>query len=202
MSTCMNTHTQAQRWSLVVVRCYTVSQCWVSTRHPVEGGVSLCMVIPTALTVHICREVLSAVVLSEGKAPLLLNLCVVHTQIVSGCSTVCSNMLPPQWPHPPSPSVTTTAPPLPPSHSAWKVQKCSLSHSECISTHCALIYCFSSAWVLGNRLYHYSKVLDSQDPSKRRPLPSCPQLTWAKPRPLNTSAPRYQHNPHEGVYLL
>ena len=87
-------------------------------------------------------------------------------------------------------------------HSADGVQKCSLSHSECISTHCALIYCFSSAWVLGNRLYHYSKVLDSQDPSKRRPLPSCPQLTWAKPRPLNTSAPRYKHNPHEGVYLL
>lgn len=134
-----HTHTQAQRWSLVAVRCYAVSQCWVSTRHPVEGGVSLCMVTPTALTVHICREVLITVVLSEGKTPqlsLLLNLCVVHTQIVSGCSTVCSNMLPPQWPHPPSPSVTTTAPPLPPSHSAWKVQKCSLSHSECISTHC------------------------------------------------------------------
>ena len=44
----------------------------------------------------------------------------------------------------------------------------------------------------GNRLHHYSRVLDPQDPAKLRPLPTCPQLFWAKPRPINSSTPRYR----------
>lgn len=40
----------------------------------------------------------------------------------------------------------------------------------------------------GNRLHHYSKVLDEVDPSLYRPLPPCPRLQWLLPRPLNSSA--------------
>ncbi|XP_072554740.1 membrane-bound transcription factor site-1 protease isoform X2 [Paramormyrops kingsleyae] len=42
----------------------------------------------------------------------------------------------------------------------------------------------------GNHLYRYSKVLEAhlRDP-KPRPLPACPHLSWAKPQPLNESAP-------------
>lgn len=39
----------------------------------------------------------------------------------------------------------------------------------------------------GNRLHHYSQVLSVEDSSRFRPLPSCPQLKWTIPRPLNTS---------------
>lgn len=39
----------------------------------------------------------------------------------------------------------------------------------------------------GNRLHHYSRVLDPQKPFKYQPVPSCPQLIWAKPRPINSS---------------
>lgn len=44
----------------------------------------------------------------------------------------------------------------------------------------------------GNHLYRYSKVLEAHlgDP-KPRPLPACPHLSWAKPQPLNETAPRY-----------
>ena len=50
----------------MVVRCCTVSRCWVSTRRPVEEGVLLCTGTPTAWTVHTCREVCHTVTLSEG----------------------------------------------------------------------------------------------------------------------------------------
>ncbi|XP_032813570.1 membrane-bound transcription factor site-1 protease [Petromyzon marinus] len=42
----------------------------------------------------------------------------------------------------------------------------------------------------GNHLYRYSKVLEAHlgDP-KPRPLPACPHLSWAKPQPLNQTAP-------------
>ena len=40
----------------------------------------------------------------------------------------------------------------------------------------------------GNRLHHYSRVLDPSDPTHSRPLPPCPQLRWVLPRPLNSSA--------------
>ena len=43
----------------------------------------------------------------------------------------------------------------------------------------------------GNRLHQYSHVLDDKNTSTFRPLPSCPQLNWAKPRPLNTTVTRY-----------
>lgn len=44
----------------------------------------------------------------------------------------------------------------------------------------------------GNHLYRYSKVLEAHlgDP-KPRPLPACPHLSWAKPQPVNETAPRY-----------
>lgn len=44
---------------------------------------------------------------------------------------------------------------------------------------------------LGNHLYRYSKVLEAHlgDP-KPRPLPACPHLSWAKPQPVNETAPR------------
>lgn len=43
----------------------------------------------------------------------------------------------------------------------------------------------------GNHLYRYSKVLEAHlgDP-KPRPLPACPHLSWAKPQPVNETAPR------------
>ncbi|XP_015351496.1 membrane-bound transcription factor site-1 protease isoform X4 [Marmota marmota marmota] len=42
----------------------------------------------------------------------------------------------------------------------------------------------------GNHLHRYSKVLEAHlgDP-KPRPLPACPHLSWAKPQPLNETAP-------------
>ncbi len=48
--------------------------------------------------------------------------------------------------------------------------------------------------LVGNHLYRYSKVLEAHlgDP-KPRPLPACPHLSWAKPQPLNESAPRSVH---------
>lgn len=50
---------------------------------------------------------------------------------------------------------------------------------------------FSSIFFAGNHLYRYSKVLEAHlgDP-KPRPLPACPHLSWAKPQPLNETAPR------------
>ena len=42
---------------------------------------------------------------------------------------------------------------------------------------------------VGNRLHHYSHVLDPTSHSHFRPLPSCPQLKWALPHPLNSSSP-------------
>ncbi len=41
---------------------------------------------------------------------------------------------------------------------------------------------------LGNRLHYYSHVLDPKDPTHFRRLPSCPQMRWAMPHPLNSSA--------------
>ena len=41
----------------------------------------------------------------------------------------------------------------------------------------------------GNRLHHYSRVLDPTGHSHFRPLPSCPQFKIALPHPLNSSAP-------------
>lgn len=48
--------------------------------------------------------------------------------------------------------------------------------------------------LVGNHLYRYSKVLEAHlgDP-KPRPLPACPHLSWAKPQPLNETAPRSVH---------
>lgn len=48
--------------------------------------------------------------------------------------------------------------------------------------------------MIGNHLYRYSKVLEAHlgDP-KPRPLPACPHLSWAKPQPLNETAPRSVH---------
>lgn len=44
----------------------------------------------------------------------------------------------------------------------------------------------------GNHLFRYSKVLEAHlgDP-KPRPLPACPHLSWAKPQPVNETAPRW-----------
>uniref|UniRef100_A0A8C1G8P6 Membrane-bound transcription factor site-1 protease n=1 Tax=Cyprinus carpio TaxID=7962 RepID=A0A8C1G8P6_CYPCA len=42
----------------------------------------------------------------------------------------------------------------------------------------------------GNHLYRYSKVLEAHlGAPKPRPLPACPHLSWAKPQPLNETAP-------------
>ena len=41
----------------------------------------------------------------------------------------------------------------------------------------------------GNRLHHYSHVLDPTSHAHFRSLPSCPQLKWALPHPLNSSSP-------------
>lgn len=42
----------------------------------------------------------------------------------------------------------------------------------------------------GNHLYRYSKVIENHMGTLRtRELPTCPHLVWAKPQPLNTSAP-------------
>lgn len=42
----------------------------------------------------------------------------------------------------------------------------------------------------GNRLYRFSKVLEGHLGDVRtRSLPQCPHLVWAKPVPLNQSAP-------------
>lgn len=42
----------------------------------------------------------------------------------------------------------------------------------------------------GNHLYRYSKVVENHMGTLRtRELPACPHLVWAKPQPLNTSAP-------------
>lgn len=48
-----------------------------------------------------------------------------------------------------------------------------------------------SPFLSGNHLYRYSKVLEAHlgDP-KPRPLPACPHLSWAKPQPVNETAPR------------
>ena len=40
----------------------------------------------------------------------------------------------------------------------------------------------------GNRLRHYSHVLDPLSHTHFQSLPSCPQLKWALPHPLNSSA--------------
>lgn len=59
-------------------------------------------------------------------------------------------------------------------------------------------YKFDLLWwcfiFVGNHLYRYSKVLEAHlgDP-KPRPLPACPHLSWAKPQPLNETAPRSVH---------
>ena len=37
----------------------------------------------------------------------------------------------------------------------------------------------------GNNLHSYSKVLDTTDPSKKRPLSKCRQLQWESPYFLN-----------------
>uniref|UniRef100_A0A7N6B6M5 Membrane-bound transcription factor site-1 protease n=1 Tax=Anabas testudineus TaxID=64144 RepID=A0A7N6B6M5_ANATE len=42
----------------------------------------------------------------------------------------------------------------------------------------------------GNHLYRYSKVLEAHlGEPKPRPLPACPHLSWAKPQPVNETAP-------------
>ncbi|XP_023562560.1 membrane-bound transcription factor site-1 protease isoform X3 [Octodon degus] len=42
----------------------------------------------------------------------------------------------------------------------------------------------------GNHLHRYSKVLEAHlGAPKPRPLPACPHLSWAKPQPLNETAP-------------
>ena len=44
----------------------------------------------------------------------------------------------------------------------------------------------------GNHLHRYSKVIEGHMGSPRsRPLPTCPNLAWAKPNILNISAPSY-----------
>ena len=48
--------------------------------------------------------------------------------------------------------------------------------------HDVMYYC------TGNRLHHYSRVLDPSSHKHFRSLPSCPQLKWALPHPLNSSA--------------
>ena len=67
----------------------------------------------------------------------------------------------------------------------------------CRSVAAYVYYCRSVAAcyiciyiIAGNRLHLYSNVLDSSNPFKFRPLPSCPQFHWAVPRPLNSSAMR------------
>lgn len=48
----------------------------------------------------------------------------------------------------------------------------------------------------GNHLHRYSKVIDgSQGSTHHHPLPQCPSLVWAKPYPINKSAPSDIYQP-------
>lgn len=50
----------------------------------------------------------------------------------------------------------------------------------------------------GNHLHRYSKVIEGNlGKSRSRPLPPCPSLNWAKPHPLNKSAPSNLYQPQK-----
>lgn len=50
----------------------------------------------------------------------------------------------------------------------------------------------------GNHLHRYSKVIEGHMGTPRpRPLPPCPNLNWAKPYPLNISAPSNLYQPQK-----
>lgn len=51
--------------------------------------------------------------------------------------------------------------------------------------------CDCAAVAAGNHLHRYSKVLEARwGGPEPRALPACPHLSWAKPQPLNETAPR------------
>ena len=49
-----------------------------------------------------------------------------------------------------------------------------------------------SSVAIGNQLHLYSHVLDKDNPVSYQSLPVCPQITWAKPHPLNQSVQRLE----------
>ncbi|XP_005107775.1 membrane-bound transcription factor site-1 protease [Aplysia californica] len=50
----------------------------------------------------------------------------------------------------------------------------------------------------GNHLHRYSKVVESNlGTAQHRPLPPCPSLVWAKPHPINKSAPANVYKPQK-----
>ena len=155
----------------------------------------LCMVTPTAWIVPTCREV-------HIQYNHVCIQCVLHTmcslslslvQTVSGCWKLCCNMSLLHLPLPLSPSHKTFARLLPHCLNVWKVsiyiQAWSYLNVQCIVVaYLPMSLCFTPT--TGNRLHLYSRVLDPQDSSRTRPLPACPHLIWAKPRPINSSSPR------------
>ena len=114
-------------------------------------------------------------------------------QIVSGCWKLCCNMSLLHLPLPLSPSHKTFARLLPHCLNVWKVSIYVYTYRHGAILMYDVLYlplslCFTPT--TGNRLHLYSRVLDPQDSSRTRPLPACPHLIWAKPRPINSSSPR------------
>lgn len=117
-------------------------------------------------------------------------------QIVSGCWTRSCSSPPTVWPRP-----------------AWAAPTTGWQHLQAMSTQCLrdlkvrtggctdldyhsefepILFLVIIFFPPGNHLYRYSKVLEAHlgDP-KPRPLPACPHLSWAKPQPVNETAPRW-----------
>uniref|UniRef100_A0A8C9EYR5 Membrane bound transcription factor peptidase, site 1 n=1 Tax=Pavo cristatus TaxID=9049 RepID=A0A8C9EYR5_PAVCR len=75
-------------------------------------------------------------------------------------------------------------------YTSYGVMPPSLSHSENRQRPPSGEGCSLPERMEGNHLHRYSKVLEAHlgDP-KPRSLPACPHLSWAKPQPLNETAP-------------
>uniref|UniRef100_A0A8C9VRP1 Membrane-bound transcription factor site-1 protease n=1 Tax=Scleropages formosus TaxID=113540 RepID=A0A8C9VRP1_SCLFO len=73
---------------------------------------------------------------------------------------------------------------------AYSMTPASLSHSQSRALPPSVSERPLPERLEGNHLYRYSKVLEAHlgDP-KPRPLPACPHLSWAKPQPVNETAP-------------
>lgn len=69
---------------------------------------------------------------------------------------------------------------------------------------CPILKCLFLFNVLsGNHLYRYSKVLEHHlGTPQARPLPTCPQLKWVRPHPLNRSGPRFVLSLSAKAFLL
>lgn len=63
--------------------------------------------------------------------------------------------------------------------------------SFCPCIFCTTMVPLSPGCCPGNHLHRYSKVLEARlGGPEPRALPACPHLSWAKPQPLNETAPR------------